>query len=82
MTVASDGRAAPGCGGIGAIRRRATIAAAKVTASNAKAAATPTVAMRIPPSAGPGHRHRLEAELVEGDRSGQALARDEARHGR
>ena len=38
---------------MGAMRRRATIAAAKVTASNAKAAATPTVAMRIPPRAGP-----------------------------
>ncbi len=47
------GRAAPGWGGIGAITRRATIAAAKVTASKKNAAGTPTVAMRSPPRAGP-----------------------------
>jgi len=42
------GRAAPGWGGIGAIRRSAARLATKVATSRAKAVATPATAMRMP----------------------------------
>ena len=52
-TAPRPGRAAPGCGGIGAISRTAAIEAVNVTTSKEKAQATPASWTRMPPKIGP-----------------------------
>ena len=77
--AASPGRLTAPSGGSGWIARRATIDARKLTTSTAYAPASPTVAMRIPPIAGPTIEASWKFSWLSAIAVGSRSARDEAR---